>query len=166
MAHFLNLDYIYPGIDKSGLEIVSYCLYSTAVVVTENTTRLDFFLMNTEEERKGYPCWTNMYIPGMLPEPCSFLIERIRAFGFSSDMVFGSAQLTIGNKRYFQSPMWLLSSKGHQLNPPLMIERLQYFHVKVEFQYPPKLGNGITGGKVYERAVQIALLGKMVRSIQ
>lgn len=149
---------------QTPFDVCSYCVYSTALLVSGETTRLDFFTIS-DDEQKGYPFWSNMHIPSMLPMPQQFMLRRIRTFGFTSDMAQGATRLDIGNRVFWQSPAWLFSIHGHKLRPPLMLDSGQNFRFSVEFQEPPILGRGLSGRPIRARVVQVAFIGQILRPL-
>lgn len=145
-----------------GLEVIPATLYDMEFYTRWETTFLQFFART-----KNHMSQSNLYFPGMLPNPCAFLIEHIRINGINSNLQFGSGRLEIGNKHYGANPAWFygMKEKGMRLNPALMIAPLQQFRFSLQWEIAQPLGNGLTGLPKEVQPIQVVLIGKMARSI-
>lgn len=144
-----------------GIEIIPAQLYDTQMYIPGVTCKLNFFW--TVGER----CRTNMEIPGMLPQPKSFLIESIRIYGIHSKLAHGTCRLNVGNKHYGHNPAWTygLKEKGLKLHPALFIAPMNNFYFEIEWNpivYPWK---GFEQTRVFIHPIQVVLRGQMARSI-
>jgi len=139
-------DYVINHNPGAGIEIVPWCLYDTQIL-RPVTTQMEFFTgynsgLGNERGMKGDP-WTNMYLPGMLPNPQAFLMKSIVIYGLSSALALGSFTFQIGAKWY------------------------QHFRASLRWEAGREdLGKGLDGLPKYETHIQVGLLGQLARPIQ
>lgn len=164
-------DYVINHNPGAGIEIVPWCLYDTQIL-RPVTTQLEFFTgynsgLGNEQGMKGDP-WTNMYLPGMLPNPQAFLMKSIVIYGLSSALALGSFTFQIGAKWYQHSPAWLMAVRPKwNLNPPLLIAPQIHFRASLTWEAGREdLGKGLDGLPKYETHIQVGLLGQLARPIQ
>ena len=145
-----------------GGEIVPWIVYDTEVFYAHKTEHLDFF------QRPGRYPKTNMYLPAMLPAPQEFLIESIRLTGLPSALLASAAVLQIGAKIYgvYPAVSLCLKGRGFHLDPPLLIDELRVFRFGMEWEAQTGIGLGVQGVPIYEKRVQVELIGKLVRPRQ
>jgi hypothetical protein len=146
-----------------GLEIVPWCIYDTKLYTSRVTTELRFF---TSMEGEG-PGWTNMYMPGMLPNPLAFLIETIFVYGITTNIALGEFELSIGPKLYLRNPAWLMAIRPKwSVRPGLFIPPQMLFHASLRWGTAVELGAGLSGHLKPRAAIQVAMVGKLARPIQ
>ena len=144
------------------LEVVPYTLYATMHYISQVTTGLQFF---QEHYKLSY---TNMQIPGMLPNPQSFLIHSIRINGIASDLMFGVGRLQVGYKVMHDIPLYnfTMQQKGYKFFPYIMIAPLIHFNFEITWDRACALGPGLDGGYQWERKIQVCFHGQLARPIQ
>jgi len=140
------------------LEIVPFDLYSTMHYLSGVTTQLTFFNDVTQ--------LTNMYIPGMLPNPQSMLIEHIYIEGISSNLRHGECMLIVANKIYTHTAAWRFSlrEKGWKLNPKLCIAPLVNFQFRIRWETPVYI-RGLDDMYRPSKKIQVHLHGRLARPV-
>jgi len=83
---------------------------------------------------------TNMVIPGMLPNPCSYLIEGIRIFGLPSSLINARIIMHIGNKRMVDTNVLAYIERWKMRDIALMIAPMQCFQVILRWKQPHVFG--------------------------
>lgn len=116
------------------LEVVPWTLWDTLTFTSASTTSLVYFTATRATKDLG-----NLTIAAALPAPYSFLARGIRFFvkgqpfaksatatgntevGFFDDVTLlintGVLEYTIGNKIYFESPLWMITAGGGASGP-------------------------------------------------
>lgn len=146
------------------LEVVDSVLWDTqryagGGFVTDPPTyyTLNFFSKIPGRLREG-----NMEYPGMLPNPKSFLIEKIQIKGLTRRLSKNATmRVIIGSKVYLECPLdlFLRFEKFVELSARLMIPSLTQF--RIEFYWPSDRYRGADRPKI-----EIRLRGMMARAIQ
>lgn len=101
---------------------------------------------------------TNQVIPGMFPNPCSFLIEGIRIFGLPSALCNGRFRLQIGNKIYADTNVMAYIERWKIPDIAMMIAPLQCFQAWIEWKFPQMFGGRIP-------VITVMFKGKMARAV-
>jgi len=142
------------------LEVVPWCLYSTAEYISESTVQLDFFRCLEPHQE------TNLYIPSMLPEPQSFLVQSMHLRGFlsSEPLALGGFEFWIANKIYAKFPAWV-GRMGYPVYPNLFMAPSTHFGAKITWPADIRLTDrwGIPQDR---RKIQLAFLGQLARPLQ
>lgn len=146
-------------------EIVPYQFYDTEVYCSGVTSRIRFF--DWADKSKSF-ARCNMYLPGILPNPQSFLIQSIRIHGITSRLQRGSGMLVLGAKHYGMNPAWSygLKEKGLRLHPHLMIPPQMKFSFELNWEEAVEIGKGIDGQDVSVHPIQVVLVGLLARPVQ
>lgn len=158
-------DYIDPDTRRQDpmFEIITVPLYFTCTYESGATTRLEFFTA----ARLDYPEGTNLYIPGMLPNPCAMLIDSIRLYGITSELGRGVFRLDIANKHYGEWPAWALSRREKNLSMrSLFIPPMCHFRASIQWSVPVMLSRGFDGAERSRQPIQVLLRGDWYRPIQ
>lgn len=146
-------------------ELTPWVIYSTVIAKQGATGSLEFFREPVSQDHSFM--WTNLYLPGMLPNPQSFVIRTIRIFGVSTDMAFSAFRFFVGNKIYLETPAWIHSVRaGMVLDPPIMIPTQYYFGARLSWDGKLQLGRGFGGRRLGDKAIQVAFVGKLARPLQ
>jgi hypothetical protein len=129
------------------------------------TTRLEFFKDFRMFRLRSY----QPYLPNMLPNPVSFLVEHVAIEGISTTLKYGWCQFVIGNKIFLSHPAWMFSlrKKGLKVhaNEPLLISPLVYFQFSIDWPQAVPLGLGLSGEYIDERNITVVLYGQLRRPI-
>lgn len=147
-------------------EISDGCLYSTVMAEAyQENGRLDFF--QKAEGPKFSQNMTDIYIPGMLPNPQAFCIHAIKIFGIPSSLVVSCFVFRLGSKEFLRRPTWLANLRwGSVLNPRLFIPPMVSFNASISWDGPLNLGRGFDGRPLVSRPIQVALTGRIARPMQ
>ena len=145
-----------------GLEVVGGWLFHGKKFFAHQTASMRFF-----DEPILPDVDTNMRMPGMMPNPCAFLVRRIIVQGVSSAVAHGVVSLVIGNKEYANMPLILCSMKGRglALPLPLFIAPLQYFNLRINWGRPVGLGVDAKGEDRFSMPLRVILAGEECRPI-
>lgn len=169
-------------------EIVPWCYYDTQILFDGAEGGLNFF---TGPTNRGVE-YSNNWIPGMLPNPQSFLIRKIRVWGIASDVALTSFEFVIANKLMIQRPMWTLAVKdgfslsdgrqGGMMIPTLVVHRARMLwqgEIKLNegLTYKPRVAIHAVGNREFEdptevlevrraRAIQVCFFGLLARPVQ
>ena len=151
------LKYRGRGLYSGPYEIIPATLYDTLVYTSGVTYRLDFFnnIRATYEE-------SNMMMPGLLPSPCSFMIDSIAIEGITSKLRTGYSRLVLGHKHYGSNPAWTygLKSRGMCIYPKIIIPPLMPFRFEISWNE----GKDLT--PIMNHPLEVVLFGMMARPIQ
>jgi hypothetical protein len=154
----------YVRSSRGDLEIVPWCLYSTRILRDGARDRLAFFERRDDELQSV--CRTNLYMQCVLPAPMAMEIQEIKIFGVASDIALASFRLQIGNKIMVERPLWTTCLRDRFLcRPPFLIAPLQMFRASIEWEDAIRLGSGLSGRYIEARPIQVALLGRVARSV-
>jgi hypothetical protein len=145
------------------VEVITNPLYSTNVYVSNTTTELRFF---SDGIAQG-DSWTNIYIPGCMPNPCAFAVEAIRLFGIVEPLRLGTFLLEIGNKHYGKWPAWSLSLREKNVSMiPLFIGPMVHFRATIRWPQAYTLPPGLGGEPREKQLVQVLMRGSYYRPVQ
>ena len=151
------------------VEVVPWILFDTMSYFTNTTVEMNFFQkgMNNRLD-KGISIQSNMYVPGMLPNPQCFLIQSILIEGISTSLKHGICRLQIGSKMILNSPAWMfgLRERGFRLKPYVMIAPLMNFVFTIQWNVPCSIGPGLNEIWQNTRDITVTLLGQWARPVQ
>ena len=146
-------------------DICDGVIYDTVTIRHNFTTAIAFF---QDGHGKHIPADTNMYMPGMLPQPQALLIRSIRLTGITSAIHHAGVRLQIGNRIYLTATAlsFARKGKGYKLGIPLFIPSMMVFNLEVYWGFPVFLGQDFMGNQLYKQKLRAELIGEIARPMQ
>lgn len=140
------------------LEIVPWYLFETQQF--QNTWNHKIFFFDQVRYNKPDESDNNLWVPGMLPNPCAFLLEAIRIFGLPTSLQHARLRLEIGNKLMSDtSVLAYIYNQWKIRDIPIFIPPLCNFRAQMTWKMPKLIHGRLP-------LITIMFKGQLIRSVQ